>query len=78
MSSAGDPTPTDWRAQCAAFADFNITSLYYLSRVPNPLGLQRFLDAQIRVQATKRTNFLLNEVLFCQDDQRCDPTVPNG
>jgi hypothetical protein len=71
-----DPTPTDWRAQCAAFADFKITSLYYLRRIPDPLG--DLHDAELRVVATKRTNFLLNEVLFCENDAKCDPTPPNA
>jgi len=78
VSSLGDPTPTDWRAQCAAFADFKITSRYYIRRIPNPFLAGLFSDVELRVQATKRTNFLLNEVLFCTNDQSCDPTVQNA
>jgi hypothetical protein len=78
VSSAADATPTDWRAQCAAFADVKITTLYFLRRSPNLADPFRFADYELRVQATKRTNFLLNEVFFCENDASCDPSMPNA
>ncbi len=74
VSSDGDPTPTDWRAQCAAFADFRITTEYFIRRLPDPTSPRNFLDVELLVQPTKRSNFLLDEVFFCENDASCDPT----
>jgi hypothetical protein len=78
VSSEGDPTPTDWRSQCAAFADVKITTLYFVRGIPNPFQPGTTFQAELLVQPTKRTNFLLNEVFFCQDDASCDPSLPNA
>jgi hypothetical protein len=76
VSSESDTTPTDWRAQCAAFVDMRITSLYFVRAIPNPANPTELLNAQLLVQPTKRTNFLLDEVFLCKDDASCDPTQP--
>jgi hypothetical protein len=78
VSSNSDGTPTDWRSQCAAFADVKITTLYFVRGIPNPFQPGTTFQAELLVQPTKRTNFLLNEVFFCENDASCDPSLPNA
>jgi hypothetical protein len=70
VSSESDPTPLDWRSQCAAFFDFKITSRYLMDAATMIGGLSYYID--LRVQPTKRTNFLVNEVFTCENDNDCD------
>jgi hypothetical protein len=71
VDSLLEPTPTDWRTQCAMFADFRITANYFLDEVPLPAGGSA--NFELRVLPSRRTNFLINEVFVCEDDAACNP-----
>jgi hypothetical protein len=69
-NAAGDH-PTDWSTQCAAFVDMRV-KLHVFVPALSFLGI---VTNEIIVAPSTRTNFLINEVLFCPDDASCDPGI---
>lgn len=66
-TAAGAP-PTDWRTQCASFADLRVRGNFRL-RLPS-VG-----ETELVVAPSVRSNFLINEVFFCPDESSCDMGV---
>lgn len=69
---AGSPTPTDWRTQCAAFADMRL-KLHFRATPPGEIGrILGLPPMEFIVAPSVRSNFLLNEVFFCPTEASCD------